>query len=307
MAIYLQAIVQKKPVSYNAHLTLNGMSLMKPMVSNNALEAPLLSVEEKAHYYLVQGQTELAKKKLQEALRCFQIATELTPENPRIFFEQGLSLFDFGMQPGEEKVLLLANKQFKLATALDPDYFEAWQLWGMSLAFLGRVYNESHYFLEAEKKLIQALALAQEKDKDHLFDLYFEYGMVKSFLAKRTEEPIDWQASIQAFETASQYKGMATPLFWDAFGSSYLALTLLLGDMKWCVKAIHCFKQAIVLDTLYSEAWEHLSHALLYLYESTQDEDHFFQITECFTARAQHFPLEIDLWLSWAEFLLQSA
>ena len=60
----------------------------------------------------------------------------------------------------EPKILLAASKKFKNATALFPDYFDVWQAWGSVLLKLGTIYNEHHYFQEAQKKIVRAIALS---------------------------------------------------------------------------------------------------------------------------------------------------
>ena len=270
------------------------------------LEESFLSPKENANYYLLLGQTEAVKKNIDKALDLFKKSSLLTPEDPFLHFEQGLSLFDLSLDAGFEKNLLIANKKFKIATTLQPSYFEAWQLWGTSLSFLGKTYEEAHYFLEAEKKLDKAIELSVGQDKESLYDLFFEYGLVKAALATRSKEAYDWQLSLQAFERASKQLNSTDPEFWNSFGLSCRALAELVGDIKLCVKAIHCFKQALVQEETHYEGWKNLSQTLLYLYHSSHDEDHFFQTNECFSARAKHYPMDASLWLEWAIFLQES-
>ncbi len=270
-------------------------------------EEPFCSSTEKAYDLLLLGQTALSQKKLEEGLFFFKEACELKPGDPKLYFEQGLSLFDLGSEEGCEKNLLLANKKFKMATSLLPEYFEAWQLWGLSLSHLGQSYQETHYFFEAEEKLIKALDLTSHlTESDSLYDLHFEYGKVKMALAKRSGEACDWQISLEAFEKASKSPNHKNLDFWNQFGLACLGLTLLINDTKICVKAIHCFKHAITQDSSNYDGWRNLAKAMQFLYYRTHDEDHFSQANECFGACSQLRPLDPALWLFWALFLLKS-
>ncbi len=270
-------------------------------------EEPFCSTTEKAYHFLLLGQSSLAKKNLDEGLFFFKEACELKPGDPKLHFEQGLSLFDMGSEEGHEKTLLLANKKFKMATALLPEYFEAWFLWGTSLSQLGNAYQEAHYFSSAEEKLLKAIDLCNQADRDSQFDLYFEYAKVKSELAKRSGEACDWQSSITFFEKASKVSSNdKNPDFWNQFGLSSLSLAQLINDTKICVKAIHCFKHAISQDSTNYEGWKNLTRSMEFLYQRTHEEDHFSQTNECFASCSQLKPFDHSLWLFWSLFLLKS-
>ena len=267
---------------------------------------PLCHDTEKAYSILLLGQTELAKNNLEKGLTLFSEASAIKPEDPKLYFEQGLSLVDFGTEEGKEKTLLAANKKIKQATTLFPEYFEAWHLWGLSLSFLGKTYEETHYFFEAEKKLLKAVELSNKADAEQLFDLYFELGSVKTALAKRSGEACDWQTAIDAFDKASTVKNIKDIAFWNQFGLASLKLAALLCDVKLCVKSIHCFKCAITQESNSYESWKNLSKSMEFLYERTHDEDHFVQANECFNTAIQLAPLDAPFWLEWAQFLAKS-
>lgn len=266
----------------------------------------ITSFVDKADELLLLSQTELVKKNLPQAMEYFQSACDLKPQDPEIYFEQGLSLFDFASEPGKEKAFLLANKHFKIATSILPEYFEAWQLWGTALSTLGKFYQESHYFFEAKEKLQKAIDLSAGKEEEVLHDLYAEIAVVKAELAKRSGEACDWQLSIEAFEKASKFSAPINSDFWNQFGLSYQKLSFLLSDTKTCVKAIHCFKHAITNDASHYDSWKNLTQSMQFLQHCTHDEDHFFQAGECFNACIQLKPLDPAIWLEWALFLMKT-
>ena len=94
----------------------------------NCVKEPFCEATEKAYELLLLGQIALSKKDLPSGLAFFEESCHLKPGDPKLYFEQGLSLWDFGTEEGQEKALLLANKKFKMATALFPEYFAAWHL-----------------------------------------------------------------------------------------------------------------------------------------------------------------------------------
>lgn len=263
-------------------------------------------IEIKSQELLLQGQTAVIKGRLEEGCRFFEEACELKSNNPKLFFEQGLSLFEFGTEEGSEKTLFIANKKLKTAVFLLPEYFEAWLVWGMSLAHLGKAYQRHHYFLEAMEKLQKAMDLQQGKSPEMLADLYREFAQVQVEIAKHSKEAHDWYLAMEAFETSSQYSHQDDPDFWNAYGFTCFSLAKQVNDIRLCVKAIHHFKHALSYESQNYNAWQNLSLAMSFLYESTHDEDHFTQSNECFAACAQIYPLAENLWLQWATFLCKS-
>ncbi len=267
---------------------------------------PICPIEAKSQELLHLGQMELIKQNLEKGSAFFSEAIELKPNNPKLYFDQGLSFFEFGTEDGKEKSLLLANKKFKTATALLPEYFDAWFMWGMTLSHLGKTLQKHHYFLEAEEKLQKALLICQGQTPDTLADLYKEYAIVKMEIAKQSKEAHDWFLSMEAFETSSTLISQPDPDFWNQFGLACFSLATQVNDIRLCVKAIHNFKHAITYESSNYEGWKNLSFAMSFLYECTHDEDHFSQTNDCFGTCVQIHPLADHIWLEWAFFLCKS-
>ncbi len=279
---------------------------MSQTISTSSLSNPFCSQAEQAHSLLLLGQIELSQNNLEKGLEYFKEASNLKPDDAKIHFEQGLSLFNFGIQEEEGKTLLVANKKFKIATTLVPEYFEAWHFWGMALLKLGKIHQEFHYFLEAKKKLTKALDYNKGKSNEVLSLLYSEYAIVNSAIAENSQEAYDWRLSIEAFEKAVSINFPKNPDFWSEFGLACLQLSELIVDIKLCIQAIHCFKQAISLDTNHFISWKNLSFSMQSLYKQTQDEDHFSQANQCFDASCRINSSDSSISVDWALFLLWS-
>lgn len=256
-------------------------------------------------YFLGQGELSLLKGDL-KGLDLFEKATELDPCNPEIFYRQGLALFEYGSEGGKEKSLLLAGKKFKTALSLYPEYFDAWQAWGNALVLLGITYKEHHYFLEAEDKFKKAIQFSEGKPLDLLADIFWDYGNVWAKIAEQSEEAIDLQMALEAFQKTCQYQENLPAEFWNDFGKTSLQLALLIGDVRLNVKAINCFKHAVSLSISCAEGWKLLAQALQILYFHTHDEDHFNQANDCFSTATHLQPGSDVLFLEWASFLCES-
>ncbi len=252
------------------------------------------------------GQMCLLKGDLYHGLELFDSAAKLDPQNPKILYMQGLSLFEYGSEEGREKALRLAGKKFKAATALNPQYFEAWQAWGSVLCTLGLAFREHHYFRDASKKLKKALHLSANEKPETLSELNWDIGIVYSYLAENSGEALDLHQAIEAFQKASALQPPLPSDFWKDFGSACLKFASQINDIRFYVKAITCFKQSVALEPSCAQGWGLLANAVQKLYQLTHDEDHFSQANECYTTATQLQPNEASFWLCWAQFLCES-
>lgn len=260
-----------------------------------------------ADSYNAQGEMALLKGDLNRGLECFDAALKLDSANSKLYYTQGLSLFEFGGGEGREKALLLASKKFKAATTLNPNDFNAWMAWGSLLSTLGSSSEEHHYFQDAKEKLSKAIALSADQGRDTLSELYWDCSVVYTRLAEHSEEALDWHQAIEAFQTAHSFEEKLPAEFWKDFGHACLKFASQINDVRFYVKAINCLKNAVSIESSSFDGWCLLGEALQKLYMHTHDEDHFSQANDCFSTASQIQPQDEELWLNWARFLCDSA
>lgn len=239
-------------------------------------------------------------------IQFFDLALQLDPQNPKLHYDQGLSLVEFGSERGKEKILLQAAKRFKSSVNLNPSFFEGWHAWGNVLFLLGKTTEEYHYFLEAEAKYKRAISLSKGQLSDVLSDLYWSYGSVWSVISKRSKEPSDMRFALQSFALAHQNQEDLPIEFWHDYGNIYLELAYRINDFRYFMQGIHCFKNAVSISISSFESWLQLALALSRLYSFTHHEDHFTQANECYTTAAQLNSKNLELWLNWAKLLHES-
>src|SRR3989344_1572963 len=168
------------------------------------LRAELFSDEEKkdlAIHYLGKGEMALLQGSL-IALSFFESAANLDGSNATLWYRQGLVFFEYGSEEGKEKSLLIASKNFKIALSLNPNYFDAWVAWGNALLQLGRFHDEHHFLIEAKEKYQRAIALGNDQPREILGELYWDYGIAWSEIAKHSGEALDVRLAIEAFQTS---------------------------------------------------------------------------------------------------------
>lgn len=289
-------------------LPINDDAQMQREANSSSLDAEFrLTHNDIADSYNSQGEMALLKADFNRALECFDTALKLDSSNPKLYYSQGLSLFEFGRGEGREKALLLASKKFKAATTLNPHAFDAWRAWGNLLCTLGVNTEEHHYFQDANEKLSKAIELSEGQSRDTLSELYWDYGIVYARLAEHSGETLDWHLAIEAFQTSHSFEEQLPADFWKDFGQACLKFASQVNDVRFYVKAINCLKNAVSIESSAFTSWCLLGHALQKLYMHTHDEDHFSQANECFLTASQIQPQNEELWLNWARFLCDSA
>lgn len=257
-----------------------------------------------AEFLQKQGERSLLQGDL-KGLQYFDLAADLDKDNPKLFYQQGLCLFDYGSQQKKKKYLLLANKKFKLASKLEPEFPSLWHAWGNALFFLGENFSEHHFLKEAKEKF--QIATRMLSSSDELFvKAHHSYALLMRKMAERSGEVSDLQESLASFKAVYQSERDLTSEFWQDYGNTALILGLQLGDTRFILQAISLFKEGLHKNTASYSIWEDLARSLSHLYDLTHDEDHFCQANECFASSAKLNPQNAELWVLWAKLLKNS-
>ena len=280
------------------------LNLDKPLFPNE-VQKQLTEDKKIGESFFKQGELRLLHGD-SSGIQFFDLSLQLDPTNYKLHYDQGLALLEFSTQKGHEKTLLLAAKRFKSSVKLNPSYFEGWHAWGNTLYELGRVTNQYHYYLEAYAKYKQAIAISKGQANDILSDMYWSFGCILHLISKKSKEPSDMLAALDAFEKAHIYQEELPIEFWHDYGYVNLDLGSHLNDIRHFNQGIHCFKNAVSLAISSYDSWLHLAQALAILYSFSHDEDHFTQASECYTTAAQLNSKDSKLWSAWAKLLKES-
>lgn len=252
------------------------------------------------------GEIALLKKFFEKGLDYFDKALSLDPVNCKLYFSQGLSLFQFAQEKQQKKPLLLANKRLKIAAQLDPDHVDTWQVWSSVLCSLGFTYKNLNYFLEAREKITKAITLCSLQKADTLADLHADLGSILLHIASYSEEPNDLYHAIKAFEKAAHLNKLLPTDVWKDFGLACYRFASFINEVRFYFKANQCFKNALSLEPESASLWHLLAQTFCQLYMQTHDEDHFVKADEYFASATQRSPKSIDIWLNWSLFLCET-
>lgn len=271
-------------------------------------EWDLLNEEQKkelALRNLAQGELALLQGNL-AALPLFETASQLEPNNPQIWYRQGLAFFEYGSEEGKEKALLLASKYFKYATQLDPLFFNAWVAWGNTLLQLGKFHEEHHFHLEAKEKYQKALDLSTNQPADILAELYWDYGIAWSEIAAHSGEAFDVRLSIEAFHTSLKFQDKPSPEFLHDCGKAHLEMGLLINDSRLYFQAVQHLLRSVEIAPYFSDGWSTLAEVYSQLYINTLDERYINKASQAFGQAVKLSTRNADAWLSWAQILGES-
>ena len=267
-----------------------------------------LEKEEKRHLIdsiLSRGEICLLNGDL-SGLDLFETGTKLDPENPSLFFRQGLALYELGCEEDQERHLFGANKKFRKASALNPTDFRVWHAWGNSLCTLGVHFDEMHYFEQAKEKYTRALEHVKQDSSQDLSELYWDFANSLMYIGEHSGEALDLRLALNAFQTSSEQNNALPADFWVDYGKGNLLLAQRIGDIRLNIKAINALRHALTNEPSNFEAWTTLADALCKLYTHTHEEDHFSQAHECFAAAYAIESQDGSLLYDWANFLLDA-
>lgn len=261
--------------------------------------------ESHADFLQKQGELKLEKGDL-KALKLFELASSLEPENADLLYRQGVALAKYGRETKTKKYLLFANKKFKLSTKILAQENPSWAAWGDTLFLLGQIHSDHHFFLDAKDRYQKAISYLGTTKNENASEIYWNYGQVMVQIAESSEEVSDLNTALDAHARALSLNEKMPARFWQNFGCVSLKLGIQVNDVRLYIKAINCHKNAIAQSVSCFESWFYLADALSHLYSLTHDDDHFTQANECFTNAAKLHPQNDRIWLSWAKLLLSS-
>ncbi|NGX56031.1 MAG: hypothetical protein K1060chlam5_00265 [Candidatus Anoxychlamydiales bacterium] len=267
-----------------------------------------LSPDEKkklANDLLAQGEDLLSKEDL-NAIKLFNEACQLDPENPFVWYRQGLAFLKYSSVESQSKALHLASKNFKIASSLDPEVFDFWISWANVLLLLGTNNDEYSYFLEAKKKYKHAISISENQSKKTMGKLYWDYALVLINISTHSGEAIDLKKAIELLLISHNLQTELSSAFLYDLGDAYLKMGLLINETNMYLQAISYFKKSLEKSTKNLDAWIALADAYTQLYINTLDEVYFKKANEYFEAAIEINPLDPNIWLEWAHLLGES-
>ena len=258
-----------------------------------------------SEHFLSQGETLLLNGDFLGVKFC-NLAEKLQPQSTDLLYRIGLALSECGQSKLDRSMLLLACKKFRQALKKEPNHILSAEALGSNLLFLGRKFDEFHFYLEARKTYELLLKEEELLSSEILCEILTDYSSCLLEIGRHYQETEDFQIAYDRMQKASELKAPHSVDFWLLFGHIALEYGELINHYGLLLKSVDCYKRSIQLTPQNAEGWFYLAVALKYVYLMTQDEDHFTKSNECFASSITLNPLHYDSWLEWAHLLLES-
>ena len=146
--------------------------------------------------FLTQGENLLLKGDFL-GLKFCDLAEKLQPESSDLLYRIGLALSEFGQTKLDRSLILLACKKFRQVLKKDPLHFSASQALGSNLFFLGKEFNEYHFFLIARKVYDNMLSHLDLMPEDLQVEILSDTAAILLEIGRKEQDHIEFQQSLK--------------------------------------------------------------------------------------------------------------
>jgi tetratricopeptide (TPR) repeat protein len=255
--------------------------------------------------FLTQGETLLLKGDFL-GLKFCDLAEKLQPESVDLLYRIGLALSEFGQSKYDRCLILLSCKKFRQVLKKLPTHLHAAQALGSNLFFLGKEFDEYHFYCEA-KKVYEMLLLQSDLMSPEIYaEVLTDSCAILLEIGRHEQDQFEFQKGLELMEKALQLKAPHTADFWILYGHLAFELGDLINNQSLYIKSVEFYKKALLLSPKNGEGWFHLALSLKHLYLNSHDEDHYAKANECFSSAVSLIPNDYDFWIEWAHLLLES-
>jgi tetratricopeptide (TPR) repeat protein len=237
-----------------------------------------------------------------QATTSFELASKVAPGHALVFFRlaQALSAQELNMRS-----FASADSALQKATELDPDFIDAWCLWGRLLLNMGAFCSEVAHIYHALEKFAYAEKLALKFDSKHQPTILWQCGLCWYQIGKHSGEAADYISSLEKFRLAAQ-AGCCEGQFFLDFGNLLVDLSELMKRQDLLYEAVDNYQKAAKLLPNHYASWTNLACTYKRLYEFDYLKEHYQQADEAFAKAIKLHPEHSMSWFYWAELLLNA-
>ncbi len=224
--------------------------------------------------------------------RC-RLAERIAPKSAKLFYYEGLYLLSLSSEHDNELSLGLACDRFGKAAELDESLPNCFWGWGVALARLGVLREETRSLVLANEKFAKAHSLGLKKG------LFWDWGFAWYRLACLSGEAVDYRTAIEKFEQAETIGGGTrvetsieggshtgcepiSSAYWLDFGDAFTQLAHLTSEWALYRRAIYCYGQAVMKDRHGFTSWSALARSLTEWYKISGEERSLTRVVQAF-------------------------
>jgi tetratricopeptide (TPR) repeat protein len=280
----------------------NNFDLLAPYT--NPIEWDQMNDEERellGILFVKQGEQQLKNGDV-KVLESFQLASQVAPDSPHVYFRQALV---YASQEMNIRCLIAASEALEKATDLDPLFVKAWHAWGNILAQIGVFYHDSSYFHQADEKFKQVEKICLREGYHHSDNFYWHWGICWFYHGKHSGEAVDYFCALSKFQQAMN-AGFESGEFYNDYGNILIELSFLIGRKELFSEAVNFYKRSVKLSPERYEGWLNLACTYDRLYDLYGSGEHFRLADESFEKAATLNLDSLHVWLRWGEHYANS-
>lgn len=230
--------------------------------------------------------------RMHEAL---ELAAQVAHDMPQILYQQAIT---YTLREDNPRCLANACKSFQAAVALNPDFFDAWLAWGITLFQMAELQADSLLYIDAHEKYAEAARCGKEIGRKGLFKLHWQWGLSWSASGKHSGEAHDYRMALEQYRIAAEQDVDHSDFFND-YGNAVFALGLLIGRKELLIEAVELFHRGLKNDNNHFHLWLNLGSVLERIYESDVDDTIFNSANDSFARAASIKSDNVNLWQHW--------
>lgn len=224
----------------------------------------------------------------------FDMAIRLRPYDANLYFEQGLSLLEYGQESQDKAMLLLAARRLKKLTQLDPSHEMGYLARAEALYQLAKLTGDSNFLSQAHRTCLELKD--KELTKEAKSELLAALGRLTFELAQKSGEPTDIHKACTYFEKALDTAGTLELTFYESMVAAYLTLHKLSSDLTWLIKGMTQAKLGLTHYPDSDQLYRYLGKGMSAKYQHSHVEEQAEHASCFFLKSLQLAPFDLTLY-----------
>jgi tetratricopeptide (TPR) repeat protein len=256
---------------------------------------------EDALYWNKKGDKFYFKKNYEEAIKCYEKATQLNSDDAFVFKNCGDALIELATKRKDEALYWRAFEKYKEATEKNPYYASAFSSWGYALAELAEIKQDETLYCEAFEKFNKAT----EKDPNDAFT-FGSWGYALAELAEIKQDETLYCEAFEKFNEATE-KDPNDAFVFVFWGNALVELAAIKQDETLYYKALDKFNNATEKNPNDAFAFKSWGDALAELASIKHDETLYCEAFEKYKKAAEINQKDAFMLVSWGNALIELA
>ena len=239
-----------------------------------------------------------------DAVAFWKSLINLDPESPQAYFSLGNALTQFGRLKITPETVELNNEaidNYMRATALDPNYHEAFSNWGTALSNLASLHRDKSLFLDAFDKYSMSVVIEPD-----LPETYTNWGNALAGLSDIDDDESLFHEALEKYAEAVR----VDPDFYEAYrhwGIALSGMAVRKKDYNLYLDAYDKYALASWIKPEDNRAYTNWGNALLDQARQNSDERLLHESIEKFTEAIRHEPNDYVAYYKWGNSMVHLA